>query len=136
MVPSVDGTRLAGKPWDPPEAAKAAHPNSRFTAPASQCPCISPEFDNPKGVPISAILFGARRQRRVPLVFQAENWQHGTFLGATLASETTVPRPRKVGVLRRDSDGHAALLRLPTWRLLRALAGGRRRSARRPASSA
>ena len=102
--PPVDGMLdWQGKPWDPKSGEKAAHPNSRFTAPAAQCPCISPEFDNPKGVPISAILFGARRQRRVPLVFQAENWQHGTFLGATLASETTAAATGKVGVLRRDS---------------------------------
>jgi phosphoenolpyruvate carboxykinase (GTP) len=102
--PPVDGMLdWQGKPWDPKSGEKAAHPNSRFTAPAAQCPCISPEFDNPNGVPISAILFGARRQRRVPLVFQAESWQHGTFLGATLASETTAAATGKVGVLRRDS---------------------------------
>ena len=102
--PPVDGMLdWQGKPWNPKSGDKAAHPNSRFTAPAAQCPCISPEFDNPKGVPISAILFGARRQRRVPLVFQAENWQHGTFLGATLTSETTAAATGKVGVLRRDS---------------------------------
>ncbi|MBM4243278.1 MAG: phosphoenolpyruvate carboxykinase (GTP) [Deltaproteobacteria bacterium] len=102
--PPVEGMLdWQGKPWDPKSGDKAAHPNSRFTAPAAQCPCISPEFTNPNGVPISAILFGARRQRRVPLVFQAETWQHGTFLGATLASETTAAATGKVGVLRRDS---------------------------------
>jgi phosphoenolpyruvate carboxykinase (GTP) len=91
-----------GRPWTPASREKAAHPNSRFTAPSANCATLSPEFDNPNGVPIDAILFGARRQRRVPLVYQARNWQHGTFLGATLASETTAAATGKVGVLRRD----------------------------------
>jgi phosphoenolpyruvate carboxykinase (GTP) len=91
-----------GRPWTPKSTNKAAHPNSRFTTPAAECGSLSPEFDNPEGVPIDAILFGARRQRRVPLVFEARNWQHGTFLGATLSSETTAAATGKVGVLRRD----------------------------------
>jgi phosphoenolpyruvate carboxykinase (GTP) len=91
-----------GRPWTPNSPEKAAHPNSRFTVPASQCKSISADFENPNGVPISAILFGARRQRRVPLVYQSRNWQHGTFLGATLSSETTAAATGKVGVLRRD----------------------------------
>jgi phosphoenolpyruvate carboxykinase (GTP) len=91
-----------GRPWTPSSAEKAAHPNSRFTAPARNCATISPEFDNPSGVPIEAILFGARRQRRIPLVYEARSWQHGTFLGATLSSETTAAATGKVGVLRRD----------------------------------
>jgi phosphoenolpyruvate carboxykinase (GTP) len=91
-----------GRPWTPASTEKAAHPNSRFTTPATQCATLSPEFDNPNGVPIDAILFGARRQRRIPLVYQARNWQHGTFLGATLSSETTAAATGKVGVLRRD----------------------------------
>jgi phosphoenolpyruvate carboxykinase (GTP) len=91
-----------GRPWTPQSGEKAAHPNSRFTTPATECRSLSPEFDNPEGVPIDAFLFGARRQRRVPLVFQARNWVHGTFLGATLSSETTAAATGKVGVLRRD----------------------------------
>ena len=91
-----------GRPWTPASSEKAAHPNSRFTTPATQCASLSPEFDNPNGVPIDAILFGARRQRRIPLVYEGRSWQHGTFLGATLSSETTAAATGKVGVLRRD----------------------------------
>src|SRR5207248_14267 len=74
-----------GRPWTPKSAEKAAHANSRFTTHASQCPSISPEWEKPEGVPISAMLFGARRQRTVPLVFQSRTWQHGVFLAATLS---------------------------------------------------
>jgi len=91
-----------GKPWTPASPDKAAHPNSRFTTPATECATLSPEYGNPEGVPIDAILFGARRQRRVPLVYEAQSWQHGTFLGATLSSETTAAATGRVGVLRRD----------------------------------
>jgi len=91
-----------GRPWTPQSGEKAAHPNSRFTTPAGECRSLSPEFDNPAGVPIDAMLFGARRQRRVPLVFEARDWQHGTFLAATLSSETTAAATGQVGVLRRD----------------------------------
>ena len=78
-----------GRPWTPQSPEKAAHPNSRFTAPARNCPCLSPEFDNPEGVPISAIVFGGRRAKTAPLVYQSFNWQHGVFIGSIMASETT-----------------------------------------------
>ena len=91
-----------GRPWTPQSPEKAAHPNSRFTAPARNCPCLSPEFDNPEGVPISAIIFGGRRAKTAPLVYQSFSWQHGVFIGSIMASETTAAATGQVGVLRRD----------------------------------
>jgi phosphoenolpyruvate carboxykinase (GTP) len=88
--------------WNPQSSRPAAHPNARFTTPAKQCPVIAKEWEDPKGVPVDAILFGGRRASIVPLVTESFNWQHGTFLGATTSSETTAAAAGKVGQLRRD----------------------------------
>ena len=95
-------TNWKGQPHDPASGEPAAHPNARFAAPASQCPAIAPEWEDPKGVPIDAILFGGRRASAVPLVTEAFDWEHGVFMGSTVASEGTAAAENKVGELRRD----------------------------------
>lgn len=91
-----------GNKWDRNSNNPAAHPNSRFTVSISQCPTLSPEFENPKGVPISAIIFGSRRSRLLPLVYESFNWSHGVFCGARMGSETTAAAIHQIGKLRRD----------------------------------
>ncbi len=91
-----------GKEWTPESTTPSSHPNSRFTAPASQCPVIDPDWENPKGVPISAILFGGRRASTVPLVNESFSWQHGTFLGSATSSEMTAAAAGTVGQVRHD----------------------------------
>ena len=104
--PPVNATEWKGTKVNGPEYVAAgnnlAHPNSRFTAPAENCPCISPEFNNPHGVPISAIIFGGRRAKTTPLVYQSFDWAHGTFIGSAVSSETTAAATGAVGVLRHD----------------------------------
>ncbi len=106
--PPANAVDWKGNPWDYKKYDKkdkstcGAHPNSRFTAMAANCPCLSSEFDNPAGVPISAIVFGGRRAKTAPLVYQSFGWQHGTFVGSIMASETTAAAAGAVGVVRRD----------------------------------
>ncbi len=95
-------TSWKGEPWTPDSTELSSHPNSRYCTPIKQCPILAPEYDDPRGVPIDAILFGGRRPTTIPLVTEARDWTHGTFMGATLSSETTAAAVGAVGVVRRD----------------------------------
>ena len=101
-TPPKNALNWKGETWDCTDGSKGAHPNSRFTAPARNCPCLSSEFDSPVGVPISAIVFGGRRAKTAPLVYQSRDWNHGVFVGSIMASETTAAATGAVGVVRRD----------------------------------
>jgi phosphoenolpyruvate carboxykinase (GTP) len=101
-APPAELTDWLRRPWTPASGRTSSHANARFTAPARQCPVISPDWENPDGVPISAILFGGRRAGIVPLVNEALSWRHGTFLGSTMSSETTAAAAGAVGALRHD----------------------------------
>lgn len=101
-TPPSNAENWKGEKWEYQDGSKGAHPNSRFTSPITNCPCLSEEWNSPKGVPISAIIFGGRRAKLTPLVYQSLDWKHGVFVGASMASETTSAIIGEQGILRRD----------------------------------
>src|SRR5207237_8851695 len=100
--PPAEATDWRGQRWTPAVPTRAAHPNSRFTAPMTNNPMLAPEADDPKGVPISAIIFGGRRATTLPLIYEGFNWVHGVYMGATMWLETTAEGTGRVGQVRRE----------------------------------
>ena len=133
--PPAHATSWKGEPWTPDSEELSSHPNSRYCTPIKQCPILAPEYDDPRGVPIDAILFGGRRKTTVPLVTEARDWTHGTFMGATLSLRDDRRRGRPGRRRTPRPDGDAAVHRLQRRRLLQPLDHGRQGERRRQAAA-